>query len=395
MRFFHLSDLHIGKQLHHYSLLKDQKHILDEVIAYVNQYTPDAVVIAGDIYDKTVPSAEAVALFDEFLTQLSDITPSVKVLLISGNHDSAQRLDYASHILGRQDIYIAGKAPGNKTEHLKKVTLTDDYGEVDFYLLPFLKPGYVRGVFEEAEKPETYNDAVRMLLEREDIDREKRNVLVSHQFYVNLGQVKSQKGYVPNLPKTCDSETFSVGGIDYVDILPLMDFDYAALGHLHGAQQAGAPFIRYCGTLLKYSVSEVGHNKSLHMIELGAKGEAARVIQLPLHPLRDVRKVRGELVRILENAKPDNREDYISVTLTDEVDPYRPKEQLEKVYPNILEVRLDNARTRKRLEEFGENVKSADPLSVFLDFFQEIQGREMSEEEKEYVGNILDKVKEE
>lgn len=385
MRFFHLSDLHIGKQLHHYSLLKDQEHILEEVVGYVGQYAPDAVVIAGDIYDKSVPSAEAVALFDEFLTKLSDLRPSVKVLIISGNHDSAQRLDYASRILGRQDIFIAGRAPGSQAEHLKRVTLTDDFGDVDFYLLPFLKPGYVRGIFDEGEQPETYSDAVRMVLEREGIDSGRRNVLVSHQFYTGNG----------SQPDTCDSEMFSIGGIDNVDIRPLMRFEYAALGHLHGAQQVGSPGIRYCGTLLKYSVSEAEHRKALHMIELGAKGEEPRLTELPLHPLREVRSIRGELAQLLEAADSDCREDYISVTLTDEIDPYRPKEQLEKVYPNILEVRLDNTRTRQRLGEYEEEAQSTDPLTTFHDFFREMQGRTLSAREQEYMGQILDKVKEE
>lgn len=384
MKFIHLSDLHIGKQLHHYSLIEDQEHILNEVIDCVKELSPDAVLIAGDIYDKSVPSAEAVSLFDEFLTRLADIRPPAAVMIISGNHDSAQRLDYASRILGRQNIYIAGSVPSRKDEHLKKVTLTDEYGEVDFYLLPFLKPGYVRGVFaDDAEVPETYSDAVRCILEREEIDPERRNVLVSHQFYAGTGSA----------PDTCDSEMFSVGGIDNVDVKPLLQFDYAALGHLHGAQQVQSPSIRYCGTLLKYSVSEAVHTKSLHLVTLGAKGEEPAIRQIPLHPLRDVRRVRGELKEIMENAGPDNRDDYISVTLTDETDPYRPKEQLEKVYSHILEIRTDNTRTRKRLEEFCDEAEIADPLTIFSDFYQEIQGRALSEEEKRYLEGILEKVK--
>lgn len=384
MKFFHLSDLHIGKQLHHYSLLKDQEHILKEVIDYVEQLSPDVIIIAGDIYDKSVPSAEAVALFDEFLTNLADRKPSVPILIISGNHDSAQRLDYASRILERQNIYIAGTLPSAKDEHLQKVTLTDEFGEVDFYLLPFLKPGYVRNVFEgEEDPPETYSDAVRKILGREEMDTAKRNVLVSHQFYTGNG----------SLPDTCDSEMFTVGGIDNVDIAPLLGFEYVALGHLHGAQQVGNPSIRYCGTLLKYSVSESGHTKTLHMIELREKGKKAKVENFPLHPLRDVRKIRGGLSEILENADPGSREDYISVTLTDEIDPYRPKEQLEKVYPHILEIRTDNTRTRKRLEEFDDEAQIADPLTIFNDFYQEIQGRDMSLQEKSYFEAILETVR--
>lgn len=382
MRFFHLSDLHIGRQLHHYSLLEDQRHILNEVIGYVEQMHPDAVVIAGDVYDKPVPSGEAVTLFDDFLTRLAKIEPSVAVLIISGNHDSAQRLDYASRILGRQNIYIAGEVPGKKEEYLKKVTLLDDLGEVDFYLLPFLKPGYVRNLFEEG-RPESYSEAVAQILAREKIDRKRRNVLVSHQFYTG-------NGYAPD---TCDSEMFSVGGIDNVDIQPLLDFDYAALGHLHRAQQVGETSIRYCGTLLKYSVSEAEHKKNLYMMDLKGKGEGFHMKLLPLHPLRDVRRVRGNLAEILENASPDNREDYISITLTDETDPYKPKEQLEKVYSHILEIRMDNMRTRKRLEEFGGEVEIKDPLSVFDDFYKEIQGRAMSAEERDILEQVLDRAK--
>lgn len=382
MRFFHLSDLHIGRQLHHYSLLEDQRHILNEVIGYVEQMHPDAVVIAGDIYDKPVPSGEAVTLFDDFLTRLAKIEPSVAVLIISGNHDSAQRLDYASRILGRQNIYIAGEVPGKKEEYLKKVTLLDDLGEVDFYLLPFLKPGYVRNLFEEG-RPESYSEAVAQILAREEIDRKRRNVLVSHQFYTGNGHA----------PDTCDSEMFSVGGIDNVDIHPLVDFDYAALGHLHRAQQVGETFIRYCGTLLKYSVSEAEHKKNLYMIDLKGKSEGFHMELLPLHPLRDVRRVRGDLAEILENASPDNREDYISITLTDEIDPYKPKEQLEKVFSHILEIRMDNTRTRKRLEEFGDEVEIKDPLSVFDDFYKEIQGRAMSLEERDILEQVLDRAK--
>lgn len=382
MRFFHLSDLHIGKQLHHYSLLEDQKHILEEVLGYVKEKKPDAVVIAGDIYDKTVPSGEAVSLFDEFLTKLADLDPGCPILIISGNHDSSQRLEYASRILGRQKIYISGKLPETRQERLKKVTLTDQYGEVDFYLLPFLKPGYVRQLFD-GDIPESYSEAVVRILEREHIDETRRNVLVSHQFYTGKGAQ----------PKTCDSERFSVGGIDNVEISPLIGFEYAALGHIHGAQQVGKPYIRYCGTLLKYSTSEAGHHKSLHLVELGEKGEAAKVELLPLHPLRDVRLVRGELQEIIDLAEERSREDYLSVTLTDEVDPYRPKEQLERVYSHIMEIRMDNTRTRTRLEEFNEEIELTDPQSVFKEFYQEVQGRNLSPEEQGILEAVFDRIK--
>ena len=388
MRFFHLSDLHIGKQLHHYNLREDQEHILGEVISYAEKLHPDAVVIAGDIYDKSVPSGEAVAVFDDFLTRLSGIEPAIPILIISGNHDSAQRLDYASRLLGSHQTYIAGKAPETEEEHLRKITLQDEYGDVHFWLLPFLKPGYVRDLCG-GKLPESYTAAVRAVLEREQIDPEERNVLVSHQFYTGK-DISTGENITP---ETCDSELLSVGGIDNVDISVLKDFDYAALGHLHGAQKVGAGHIRYCGTLLKYSVSEAGHEKTLHMVELGDKGTLVKMEELPLHPLRDVRKLRGELAGIIDAAKPEQRDDYVSVTLTDEIDPYKPKEQLEKVYTHILEVRMDNERTRQKLEFGEEEIRIEDPVQVFSDFFREMQGRGMSEDETEIVEHVFDRVK--
>lgn len=382
MRFFHLSDLHIGKQLHRYNLREDQEAILKEVVAYAKDLCPDAIIIAGDIYDKSVPSAEAVAVFDEFLTSLSEITPVIPVLIVSGNHDSAQRLDYASGILKNHQIYLAGTAPGTEEEHIRKVTLNDEYGEVDFYLLPFLKPSYVRNVFP-GEPPQTYGDAVAKLIRREEIDyRGRRNVLISHQFYTGN-----------ELPETCDSETFSVGGIDNVDIGAVRDFDYVALGHLHGAQSVGMPHIRYCGTLLKYSVSESGQEKALTLVTLSRKGTPPNVERLALHPLRDVKKKRGRLAEILESAKEEERDDYVSITLTDEVDPYKPKEQLEEVYDRILEVKADNIRTRNKLREMDEELVLKDPLETFCDFYQEMQGRQLAEEEMEIMKKMFDEAK--
>lgn len=382
MKFFHLSDLHIGKQLHHYNLRKDQEHILAEVLSYAESIHPDAIIIAGDIYDKSVPSAEAVSLFDEFLTALAKLVPAIPVLIISGNHDSAQRLDYASRLLGTHQIYIAGKAPEEEGEYLKKVTLTDAFGEVDFWLLPFLKPGYVRKIFN-GNVPENYTAAVRGLLEREKIDFSRRNVLVSHQFYTGTGE----------MPETCDSEVLSVGGIDNVDISAVQEFDYIALGHLHGAQRVGQDNIRYCGTLLKYSVSEANQEKTLHLVELKEKGSGPEVQKLPLHPLRDVRRLRGTLEEILEAEDGSGSEDYVSVTLTDEVDPYKPKEHLESKFHHILEVRMDNERTRKKLEFSEDQIRIGTPLETFRDFYQEMQGQEMTEQEENILREILDGMK--
>ena len=384
MKFFHLSDLHIGKQLHRYNLKEDQQVILKEVITYAKELRPDAIVIAGDIYDKSVPSAEAVNVFDEFLTDLSEITPEIPILIISGNHDSPDRLKYASEILKRHHIYLTGNVPERPEEHIEKVTLHDAYGEVDFYLLPFMKPAYVRNIFVD-ETPETYSDAVREIIKREKIDyKDKRNVLVSHQFYV---------GEKAESPETCDSEVFSVGGIDNVDIGSVKEFDYVALGHLHGAQCIGKPDIRYCGTLLKYSVSESTQNKSLTVVTLKAKGEKPEIENYPLHPLRDVRKKKGTLDEIIKEAQETEKDDYISITLTDEIDPYKPKEQLERIFSHILEIRVDNQRTRTKLKEMDEELVMKDPFTSFAEFYKEMQGREMNGEEETIMKEIFDKAK--
>ena len=384
MKFFHLSDLHIGKQLHRYNLKEDQQVILKEVITYAKELRPDAIVIAGDIYDKSVPSAEAVTIFDEFLTDLSEITPEIPILIISGNHDSPDRLKYASEILKRHHIYLAGNVPERPEEHIEKVTLHDAYGEVDFYLLPFMKPAYVKNIFVDGT-PETYSDAVKEIIKREKIDyKDKRNVLVSHQFYV---------GEKAESPETCDSEVFSVGGIDNVDIGSVKEFDYVALGHLHGAQCIGKPEIRYCGTLLKYSVSESTQNKSLTVVTLKAKGEKPEIENYPLHPLRDVRKKKGTLDEIIKEAQETEKDDYISITLTDEIDPYKPKEQLERIFSHILEIRVDNQRTRTKLKEMDEELVMKDPFTSFAEFYKEMQGREMNGEEETIMKEIFDKAK--
>ena len=390
MKFFHLSDLHIGKQLHRYNLKEDQQVILKEVITYAKELRPDAIVIAGDIYDKSVPSAEAVNVFDEFLTDLSEITPEIPILIISGNHDSPDRLKYESEILKRHHIYLAGNVPERPEEHIEKVTLHDAYGEVDFYLLLFMKPAYVKNIFVDGT-PETYSDAVKEIIKREKIDyKDKRNVLVSHQFYV---------GEKAESPETCDSEVFSVGGINNVDIGSVKEFDYVALGHLHGAQCIGKPEIRYCGTLLKYSVSESTQNKSLTVVTLKAKGEKPEIENYPLHPLRDVRKKKGTLDEIIkeaqetEKAGEEEKEDYISITLTDEIDPYKPKEQLERIFSHILEIRVDNQRTRTKLKEMDEELVMKDPFTSFAEFYKEMQGREMNGEEETIMKEIFDKAK--
>ena len=339
MHFFHLSDLHIGKQLYGYSLLEDQEWILTEIYELIREKRPDGVLIAGDVYDKSVPAAEAVTVFDRFLTKVSQLEPKIPVLIISGNHDSPERLAFGAKILSRQQIYVAGTCPQIPEDHLKKVTFQDEWGETEVWMLPFVKPGYVRKLMEESKKEtdredgageqrdrdgETeikvkngweeirrdYNEAVKFLLEREQVDTEKRNILISHQFYTAGGET----------PKTSDSETISVGGLDQVDISCLAPFSYVALGHIHRPQSMGRESIRYCGSMLKYSVSEWEQEKSVTEVILEAPGQEP-VIQLhPLHPLREICVIRGRLEEILEANKDSICEDYVSIVLTDEDD---------------------------------------------------------------------------
>lgn len=386
MKFFHLSDLHIGKQLHHYNMNVEQRHILRQIVEAAKKEKPDAVLIAGDIYDVSVPSAEAVSIFDEFLSVLNALTPSITVLLIAGNHDSAKRIDFASSILAKHKVHIAGMPPVKKEDHIKKVTLQDEFGEVDFYLLPFVKPGYVRGLFEEEIK--SYDMAVRKVIEREEIDTSRRNVLLSHQFYTSSGME----------PETCDSEIRIVGGIENVDTAVLEKFDYAALGHIHKAQQIGCAKNRYCGTPLSYSVSEAGDEKSITVVELGEKGSIPQISTLPLKPLRRVRKLVGKLDTILAEATEEMRNDFVSITLTDEVEAYQPKERLEANFDHILEIRIDNARTRKLLAFSEEKIEDLNPYTAFCTFFKDMNGREMTEEEdalfKEVLGEKIEESEE-
>ena len=382
MKFFHLSDLHIGKQLHHYNMSAEQTDILQQILALAAKELPDAVLLAGDIYDTPVPSAESVAIFDKFLTGLSEVTPQITILMIAGNHDSARRLSFANNILEKHGVHIAGLPPMQPEEHLKCVTLSDEYGEVDFYLLPFTKPSYVRKVFEE--EITGYDMAVRRVLERETIDTSKRNVLVSHQFYTASGKA----------PEVSDSEVHMAGGIENVDVSVLEPFDYAALGHIHRPQRMGKEIYRYCGTPLSYSVSEASEEKRVTVVELGAKGSEPLIRKLPLEPLRQVRKLSGTLEEILNDTQAEWNHDFVSITLTDDVEAYRPKERLEERFDHILEIRVDNARTRKMLAFSGEKVELKSPYEAFQSFFGEMNGREMTEEESRLIQTVINRQKE-
>ena len=391
MRIFHISDLHIGKHLHLYNLAEDQKYILGQITDKAKEYHPDVIVIAGDIYDKSVPSGEAYQIFDEFLNDLSQIQPAIPVLVIAGNHDNPQRLQYAAGFMQKHQIYISAQPPQTKAEMLKKIVLTDQYGDVNFYLFPFIKPGYVRHLFGEGEVTD-YQSAYSKMIEREPIDYDKRNVLVAHQFFVSGA----------NKPQICDSEQMNicVGGLDAIDTHIVENFDYVALGHIHGKQSIGQAHIRYSGTPLKYSVSEEKHNKSITMITLKEKGQELVMEEIPLVAKHDVRRIKGSLADIIETAIKESteeaehhrNEDYVSITLTDEKEAYRPKDMLEEYYTHILEVMVDNTRTRavhKALENDYTEQKTITPLEAFREFYQLMQQQPMSEEEEKVVAEIL------
>ena len=372
MKFMHISDLHLGKRVNEFSMLEDQKDILRKILKIADEEKPQALLIAGDVYDKSIPTVEAIQLFDDFLCELSK--RKVQTFIISGNHDSAERMAFGGRLMKESGVYVAPVYAG-KTQ---AVVLEDEWGPINIYLLPFVKPANVKRFFED-EKIENYTDAIRVAVEQMKLNTDERNVLVTHQFVTGA--------------KRSESEDISVGGTDNVDASVFDEFDYVALGHLHGEQNVGMSHIRYCGTLLKYSVSESSHHKSLSVVTLKEKGTSPQIELLPLHPLRDVQKKRGQLEEILKQAEEKEKDDYISITLTDEVEPYKPKEQLEKVFSHILEVRVDNTRTRNKLQELDEELTIKDPLESFADFYQEMQGKEMGEEEQEIMMQILEEAK--
>ena len=374
MKLIHLSDLHLGKRVNEFSMLEDQQYILEEILRIIDSEKPDGVLIAGDVYDKTVPSAEAVTLLDEFLVQLSK--RDTQTFLISGNHDSAERLAFGGRLMEQSGIHIARVYNGV----LAPLTLRDEYGPVDLYLLPFLRPVQVRRFFPESEIA-TYTEAMAAVLGAADIDKTHRNVLVTHQFVTGA--------------QTCDSEELSVGGTDNVDVSVFDDFDYVALGHIHRPQKIGRETVRYCGTPLKYSFSEVGHKKSVTVVELAEKGSVA-IRTVPLVPKRDMSELRGAYNELMlrENyeGKPF-RNDYLRITLTDEEDIPNAVNNLRTVYPYIMRLDYDNRRTRTESHVDGaEQVERKRPLTLFEEFYESQNGQPMSEEQRSFAKQLMERI---
>lgn len=385
MRFFHLSDLHIGKQLNGYNLRESQEQVLSQIVFYAEKEHPDAILISGDIYDKSIPSGEAHTILDGFLSRLAKIKPEIPVMMIAGNHDSPERLKFASEFLKAHQIYISVMPPQRENEFLEKITLADQWGAVNFYLFPFLKPGYVRQLLPE-QAAAGYDSAFRAVLARETVETTERNVVLAHQFFVGGSH-----------PETCDSEqpSLAVGGIDQVGAEVFESFEYAALGHLHGPQHIGRDSVRYCGSPLKYSVSEEKHKKAVILVTLEEKGREVKIEALPLDVNPDVRRIKGSLKEVLEGATKENCHDYVSITLTDEEERSDFREQLNEVFDHILEVRIDNERTRKHLAEETGQMEFADPLEAFYCFYEAVCHQPMTKEQEKLMKQIVEEAKEE
>ena len=375
MKFFHLSDLHIGLKLMHRDLREDQEYILSEVIEVAGREKPDAIVIAGDIYDKAVPSAEAVEVFDCFLEKLTEAAPEAVIMMISGNHDSAPRIDCFRKVLSRQNVYMVGQPPRMETEYIEKVTLNDAYGEVNFYLLPFVKPSMVKQIIGTDKNGNnlSYNETLHRLIDRETINQNKRNVLVSHQFYLPTGKKAEEI-------ERMDSEMRTVGNIDEVSADVLEKFDYVALGHIHKPMKVGSELYRYCGTPLACSVSEAQQQKGIIMVEMGVKGEVKTTI-LPLEPLRQVKVVKGTLEEVLK----EFCKDYVTVILTDkaDLDVIDMQERIRLAFPNLLEIRRENQRKTDYTRTL-QTEELLDPYELCCSFL-----KDLDEEEKMILQDVL------
>ena len=376
MKFLHISDLHIGKKFRETDFTDDQIHILNEILEIVDDIKPDGILIAGDIYDRSVPTAAAVNIFDDFLTRLD--MKKIKIFIISGNHDSPERLNFGKEIMSKSGIHIAGTFRGK----MDKISMEDKFGSINIYLLPFVKPSVVSYFFKE-EETDTYEKAVKAVIEAAQIDQSQRNILVAHQFVTNQGVE----------PEKSDSELLSVGGLDNIDVSVFDAFDYVALGHIHGPQRIGRETVRYCGTPLKYSFSEANHKKSVTCLEITDKNQVS-VTGIPLHPVRDMRIIKDKLDNLLkeETYTGKNREDYIHAIITDEEDIYDPIGKLRTVYPNILILEKENAKSRvnenSRTSASGD-VASRSPMDLFEEFYKNQNNVELNETQRKIMQDIF------
>ena len=374
MKLIHLSDLHIGKRVNEFSMAEDQKYILNQILEIIDQEQPDCVVIAGDVYDKSIPSAEAVQILDDFLTRLAG--RKIPAAMISGNHDSPERLSFGAQLMKESGIYVSPVYDGQ----VQSIGFADEYGEVRVYLLPFLKPATVRHVYEE-ETVESYQDAVETAISHLPFNTSCRNVLVAHQFAAGASR--------------CESGEMSVGGIDQVDVSVFDDFDYVALGHIHSPQSAGRPAVRYCGTPLKYSFSEAGQQKSVSVVELFEKGRV-EIREVPLTPLRDMRKIRGTYLELTARSfyQGTNTEDYIQAILTDEEDIPDGMQKLRIIYPNLMRLEYDNRRTRENRQiQQAADAEEKSETELFSQLYELQNNQPLDEEQKQFLEAVIRQVK--
>ncbi|WP_294387282.1 exonuclease SbcCD subunit D [uncultured Ruminococcus sp.] len=376
MKFVHLSDLHLGKRVNGYSMIEDQKYILLKILNVIDEQKAEAVVIAGDVYDKPIPPTEAVQLFDDFLFRL--VERNLQILVISGNHDSPERIAFGSRFMDKSGVHMSQVYNGKND----LVELKDKYGKVNFYMLPFVKPSNVRRFFED-EEINTYTDAVRVAVSHMNVNKKARNVIITHQFVTGA--------------QRSESETIAVGGTDNVDSYVFDDFDYVALGHIHGPQNVGKNTVRYCGTPLKYSFSEISHKKSVTVVEMKEKGNV-KVSTVELIPKLDMREIKGtyEELTFKKNYENTNTEDYLHIILTDEEDVADAVAKLRCVYPNLMKLDYDNTRTRNSLAltQAEETEKKSD-TELLSEFFEKQNGKPLSDEQLEYAANLFEQIKEE
>ena len=377
MKLFHLSDLHIGKRVNEFSMIEDQKYILTQILYAADQEKPDGILISGDVYDRTIPTAEAVQVFDAFLTRLSE--QKIPAFIISGNHDSAERLAFGSSLMGKSGIYFSKVYDGT----VEKIPMQDAYGTVWIYLLPFLRPSTIRHALpERAEEVQSAADAVRIALEQTKIDEKERNVLLAYQFVTGA--------------KRCDAEELQVGDVDQIPAELFALFEYVALGHIHSPQKVGRETVRYCGAPLKYSFSEAGQEKSITVVELKEKG-SVDLRTIPLKPLHDLRKIRGTYLEVTAKSFYENRdcEDYLQVTLTDEEDVPDGMAKLRTIYPNLMRLEYDNKRTRSNAEvRAAERVEEKSELELFQEFYELQNNQSMTEVQEQFVEELLRGMKE-
>ena len=388
MKFLHLSDLHIGKHVNGFNMAECQRHALAQVLAMITEHKVNALVLAGDIYDKTSPSEEAVELFDWFITQVTEL--GVPCLGIPGNHDSAERIAYANQLLAKQGLHLPPVFAGDVT-HL---TLEDEHGPVTFWLLPFLRPVDVRRFFPEAEIGNDYTAAIRTVLEACPLSPDQRNVLVAHQFVTAGG----------SSPERADDE-ISLGGVDNVDASAFDAFDYVALGHVHRPQRIGRDTVRYAGSLLKYNISEARFAKSATLVTLGEKhpddeaGACVTFQQLPLTPLRDLRQIKGPLAELISDqvAYAANNQDYIYAVLTDETTQIDALARIRQVYPNVMAIDYDNTRTQRTLGDTAplKPSQDIDPQALFAEFFYSQAGKDLTDDQRSLATKLLTKALEE